>query len=1242
MKSVVIHRDSTVVRLNPEKPPGDTSTEAGPSPRTHNSASLHVQSDGHALALQWSSSMEKHLSRSTFKRAITSWAFHPTRSTRAVAGLLDGGLYGVDLEASQVFLLGFIAAPPTGTTPSTSAASPACKIAALTFARPPNQRKSDDSGDDWWVVGCAAPFAATSSGHGGVPMLFVLDWETGEKLYEWQLRDALLAPPPPLSHDKGSLLHESPVHELLVDPTSHRARQIVCCSADHLSLWEWQPVAGNAATEENSLTTQQGPSSTTLVDRYVPKAKPPSAEAVEGSFRLRAVSPRLGPQGARHGRHGASVWGRTVWTSAGLLTALGDASGQMRSIWQFTLPQWTPPSSPSIETMSEIEVVEEVQVLPCSKKVKTPFAFSSIVMASAQHVVVSAEEEEGTRIRLGVLDAVSLEGVGCQSIALPRVEQASKVRQLAVVAGPPSSSAEDVLIGVVMEDGNAFIVELWSGLCRWMMKRSAHTLHPHSHPSAATPASISSNRFRVYRQTAALRSTPSASSRPRPSTALKHSRKGGVQALHLSFGKAFAAVIDEDGETCYFYHVYTAVESFRLEQLYGLEEHLGPGSEGDPRRADQAASCLPWWMPSQSSASSYWEQLCHVVGCRTSMKGCLRKDWGLKWLNGTALASTSAFGPCISSPKPSGGSPLHAEGDRGSCSHFTLYPLLFEEEEVEAEVVTDGGTEASKRLALAFPAWRTTPTVVHPLSPQAQLLPSTVRYQSHIDKLRSHLAQCGAFPNAYRACVWRFLLGLPPHRQTAALFARLERQAFATSATEEAVQRMMDSYELGVPESASEAKKTREPLQRLLKQALSLLLCHSPGLSGWTSLPSFVFPFAHVFSGSAVSSTGGTGRGEPDLQSLVEVLFVILKNWSVYLFQQPCSPPLGLLTRALEELPSTNAVPHVQLCDPSPEPPRRPHDLHPLLAFLSQLLKVVDPFLLHHFDRMDISVRVWGWELLLSLYTSTLSASEWLQMMDHAICMPPLWLLVFHVALLKTRRMELLDCTTEFLVEKVLSVEARLSGPSPMNFRRATTNSFVEENFSIATAIREAHRLFKLYGFATLTAGTASAPSNAPLAGRNPWAVVTHMLPLSALESSSPLPVLVAIPRGLLYMESFPHWARHGASDIGNGGRSDAFVWRYPAPFGSEKTSLKETHKPNKSEETPRMRLPIDNLVQRDANGVSNERYIDGWPSDVSISPVVPVKGYPHHILRGIPSLPCVSDALSHCSPQRRLPVDLI
>lgn len=261
-----------------------------------------------------------------------------------------------------------------------------------------------------------------------------------------------------------------------------------------------------------------------------------------------------------------------------------------------------------------------------------------------------------------------------------------------------------------------------------------------------------------------------------------------------------------------------------------------------------------------------------------------------------------------------------------------------------------------------------------------------VRYAEKFQRLRSHLALYGSFPAPHRPVIWRFALGLPPQSQTAPLFASLERKQ-----SHHCVPALMEAYPL--PHSQSVIK-------RRIERALSALAWHSPVFGILDILPAIIYPFAQVF--------------DEDVQTLTEVMMLVFMNWGKEFFSYyPQAPP-------------------------------------DLMTFLTQLLREEDQELYLHLQKISSPVEVWGWEIAQVFYTDSISASEWVQLMDHALLMVPLWLMVFHVCFLKSKREQMLSCRTSLEVLQCLQGD-------------------IQETCSVpfSRVIQETYHLYLKYNFPT-------------------------------------------------------------------------------------------------------------------------------------------------------------------------------
>ncbi|KAG5464323.1 hypothetical protein LSCM1_00505 [Leishmania martiniquensis] len=163
---------------------------------------------------------------------------------------------------------------------------------------------------------------------------------------------------------------------------------------------------------------------------------------------------------------------------------------------------------------------------------------------------------------------------------------------------------------------------------------------------------------------------------------------------------------------------------------------------------------------------------------------------------------------------------------------------------------------------------------------------------------------------------------------------------------------------------------TRDAVER----ALSCLCWASPVFTLASYLPVLVYPFAMVF--------------HDDVQSIVEIVLVFFLNWGRDFF----------------------------VC--------HPHGPTRVLLAMERQLRRLDEPLWQHLDAIGAGVAVWGWELLTSFFTDSLTGAEWVQVMDHTFTAAPLWLFAFHVTLVRTRfRPKLMSALS---VEDVRSVLRRL------------------------------------------------------------------------------------------------------------------------------------------------------------------------------------------------------------------------
>lgn len=271
-------------------------------------------------------------------------------------------------------------------------------------------------------------------------------------------------------------------------------------------------------------------------------------------------------------------------------------------------------------------------------------------------------------------------------------------------------------------------------------------------------------------------------------------------------------------------------------------------------------------------------------------------------------------------------------------------------------------------------------------------------------------------------------------------------------------------------------------LQRIL--SLLLWSVPPNTLEHFSVLPAVVFPFLHVFTttpssswkGVAVASTKFTEQGDgkstkdgrfpstahppfPSLtttkkdknhlvatptesttweeeearedQNIVEVLQVLLlRNWGRDFLSLPafmrCAPSsaVAVAPPAFPLSPTTTTPPVPErLPSSSPLPPpfcTSPASVKRVVQFIRELLQREDPMLLLHLDALGIPEEVWIWEVLTVFYVDSLSPSEWLQLMDHALLHVPLWMLVFHVAFLHSKREALAWCISTHHVREAL------------------------------------------------------------------------------------------------------------------------------------------------------------------------------------------------------------------------------
>ncbi|CCW63870.1 unnamed protein product [Phytomonas sp. EM1] len=139
-------------------------------------------------------------------------------------------------------------------------------------------------------------------------------------------------------------------------------------------------------------------------------------------------------------------------------------------------------------------------------------------------------------------------------------------------------------------------------------------------------------------------------------------------------------------------------------------------------------------------------------------------------------------------------------------------------------------------------------------------------------------------------------------------------------------------------------------LRHTLEGVLSALAHHAPVFAIASFLPAMVYPLIRVY--------------EDDAQSILEVVLSFLSNWGREFFV--CYP----------QAPSM------------------------LGAFLTRQLEKRDRELAGHLTQIGAGFEVWGWDAMLSFYTDMLTGPEWLQVMDHAFMMEPMWLFMFHLAYL--------------------------------------------------------------------------------------------------------------------------------------------------------------------------------------------------------------------------------------------------
>ncbi|KAG5489641.1 hypothetical protein GH5_00519 [Leishmania sp. Ghana 2012 LV757] len=186
-----------------------------------------------------------------------------------------------------------------------------------------------------------------------------------------------------------------------------------------------------------------------------------------------------------------------------------------------------------------------------------------------------------------------------------------------------------------------------------------------------------------------------------------------------------------------------------------------------------------------------------------------------------------------------------------------------------------------------------------------------------------------------------------------------------------------------------------------VESALSCLCWASPVFTLASYLPVLVYPLTMIF--------------QDDVQSVVEMVLVFFLNWGRDFFT--CHP----------HAPTT------------------------LLLAMERQLRRLDEPLWQHLDAMGAGVSVWGWELLTSFFTDSLTGAEWVQVMDHTFTAPPLWLFAFQVTLVRTRLRP--NLTSALSVEEVRGVLRR----TPTAAAAAQAPS---PPFSMQQLIEEGYRLY--------------------------------------------------------------------------------------------------------------------------------------------------------------------------------------
>ncbi|CAG9584022.1 conserved hypothetical protein [Leishmania major strain Friedlin] len=185
-----------------------------------------------------------------------------------------------------------------------------------------------------------------------------------------------------------------------------------------------------------------------------------------------------------------------------------------------------------------------------------------------------------------------------------------------------------------------------------------------------------------------------------------------------------------------------------------------------------------------------------------------------------------------------------------------------------------------------------------------------------------------------------------------------------------------------------------------VENALSCLCWASPVFALASYLPVLVYPLSLVF--------------HDDVQSVVELVLMFFLNWGRDFF-----------------------VCHT-------------HGPATLLMAMERQLRRLDESLCQHLDAMGAGVAVWGWELLTSFFTDSFTGAEWVQVMDHVITAPPLFLFAFHVTFVRTRlRSELTSALSVDEVRGLLRRAPTAAAASPALSPPKSLQRLIEEGYRL-------------------------------------------------------------------------------------------------------------------------------------------------------------------------------------------------